>query len=44
MVSDNSPFTDEGKYLLIEEFGKELRNVFLNFGCHIRWNKYTTED
>jgi len=28
MVRDNSPFTDEGKYLLIEEFGKNYATYF----------------
>ena len=28
MVRDNSPFTDEGKYLLIEEFGKNYAPYF----------------
>ena len=28
MVRDNSPFTDEGKNLLIEEFGKNYATYF----------------
>jgi AAA+ ATPase superfamily predicted ATPase len=28
MVRENSPFTDEGKYLLIEEFGKDYATYF----------------
>ncbi len=28
MARENSPFTDEGKYLLIEEFGKNYATYF----------------
>lgn len=40
MVRDNSPFTDEGKNLLIEEFGKIMRPIFY-FKCHSKWQKHT---
>jgi len=33
MVRDNSPFTDEGKYLLIEEFGKSYATYFSILGA-----------